>query len=549
MLITLHKIPQAFWALILVAVLAGCGGTAERPVGKVLRINLTTGLTGLDPAHASNQNNVWMCQQLFSTLVGVDSLGRLAPDLAHSWTLSTDGRTYTFRLRRDVYFHHHPLFGRDSTRRVTAQDVRYSLTRLCLPATGSPGLWILNGHLTGVEALRSGKTDTLAGITVPNDSTLILQLDAPFPPFIQLLSMPYAAVVPHEVVSALGKDFRLRPIGSGPFRFYRWEEGRLLVLHAHRRYHRPGLPRLDVVAVHFIPSKLGAFIAFKEGRLDLLDGLDPTYQDELLTPEGTLRPAYRHLRFHSGPQLTTEYLGILQTPDANHPLQKRAVRRALAHAIDRQGLCRYLLAGTAQPAAHGLVPPGIPGYTLDAVKGISYNPAEARRLLAQAGYPEGRGLPAITLYTNPSYTHIAQYIQKNLADVGIALKIELEEGSTLRERIRRGDAALWRASWVADYADPENFLALLYSPNHPPAGSATTRYHNPSVDSLYRAALAAPDSLRTSLYHRMEQQMLTDLPLIPLYYYKTFRLAQPWVQGMPTQAMNLYFPLQYTWVE
>ncbi|MFN7708251.1 MAG: ABC transporter substrate-binding protein [Sphingobacteriia bacterium] len=511
-----------------------------------MRLNLHAGLTSLDPAFASNQSNVWMCQQLFSTLVGVDSSGALVPDAARRWARSADGLSYRFELRTDLYFHPHPIFGLSRTRRLTARDVSYTLHRLCQPETGSPGLWILNGKLRGVAAYRTGQADTLAGVAVVNDSTLVLHLEQPFPPFLQLLSMPYAGIVPQEVVAHYGKDFRQHPIGTGPFRFYRWEEGRLLVLHRNPHYYQRGLPRLDAVAVHFIPSKLGAFNAFLEGRIDLIDALDPSYQDELLTATGQLRPRYRPLTFYAGPQLSTEYLGIRLDPTSRHPLQDVRVRQALSLGIDRAGLCRYLLHGTALPAAQGLVPPGMPGYAGPPAQASGYDPARAQALLAAAGYPGGTGLPVLQLYTNPGYAHVAQYLQKNLAALGIRLQLALEEGSTLRERIRKGEALLWRASWVADYADPENFLSLLYSPNHPPQGSATTRYRSPAADAAYEAALRAPDSLRMRYYRQMEEQMLQDVPLIPLYYYKTFRLAQPWVQGMPTQAMNLYFPLKYT---
>ncbi|MBX3100938.1 MAG: ABC transporter substrate-binding protein [Bacteroidetes bacterium] len=514
----------------------------------VLRFNLHAGLTSLDPAQAGNESNVWMCQQLFSTLVGSDSLGQLAPDAAHDWRLSPDGLQYTFHVRRDLYFHPHPCFGPGNTRRLTSRDFAFSFHRVCQPATGSPGLWVFRNTLLGAADYHAGKADTIAGIYCPDDSTLVLRLAQPFPPFLQLLAMPYAAAVPAEAVAWYGKEFRRHPVGTGPFCFFRWEEGRLLVLHAYTRYHQPGLPRVSALAVSFIPSKLGAFSALLERRIDFIDGIDPSYQDALLDDQGLLAPEYRsRLRLYTGPQLTVEYVG-LHTADPGSPLQDVRVRRALAYATDRAGLARHLLRNTVRPALRGFVPPGlgICDSFLQMTRALPYDPARARQLLAAAGYPGGRGLPVLQFLTTASHAQAASYLQQGWTAAGFRVEISVEDAAALRQQVRTGSARLWRASWVADYADPENFLALFYSPNHPPAGSNNTRYYNSRFDALYHQYLKEPrPEERCALAARLDSMVAADCPAVPLYYYNIWRTALPRVEGLPQSSMNLNLPLKY----
>jgi peptide/nickel transport system substrate-binding protein len=514
-------------------------------------MNLHAGLTSLDPTQASNESNVWMCQQLYSTLLAPDSTGALVPEAAHSWSISPDGRTYTFQLRTDLHFHADPCFGPAGSRRLRSTDFAYSIRRICQPATASPGLWVFRNTLLGAADYHAGKLDHLPGVHCPDDSTLVLQLAAPFPPFLQLLAMPYAAAVPHEAVAHYGADFRRHPVGSGPFSFFRWEEGRLLVLHAHPHYHRRGLPRVAAIAVSFIPSKLGAFSALLEGRLDFIDGLDPTYQHALLDNKGALAPAYhQRLQLLSGPQLTVEYVG-LHTGDATSPLHDVRVRQALALATDRAGLAAHLLRHTVAPATQGMLPPGLGpcDSALAQVAALPHDPARARQLLAEAGYPGGKGLAPLRLLTTASHAQMATFLQQGWAAVGIRVELSVEEPSALRQQVRAGTAQLWRASWAADYAHPENFLALFYSPNHPPAGSNTSRMAVPAYDQAYTRLLAAAATAdQCALAQALSAQLVAHCPVIPLYYYRIWRVALPRVRGLPAHSMGLQLPLQYVWL-
>jgi peptide/nickel transport system substrate-binding protein len=538
---------ELFWkyACVLVTVaLCGCTSVDNKveknnhagsvpDAAQIFRMNLTVSPASLDPAQARDQAMVWMTSQLFNGLVALDDSLRIVPAIAKQWRISRDGLTYTFALRTDVRFHKSPVFGPQQTRTVTAHDVAYSFTRICNRQTASPGQWVFNDKVAGVADYQQGKAAVVAGFEVVNDSIFCIRLVKPFAPFLSLLTMPYAFVVPREAVEAYGRGFRQKPVGTGPFMLKSWAERQQLVLRANPHYFENGLPKLRAVVVRFIPSRLTAFNELLRGNLDFVEGLDAALKDEVLTPEGTLNPKYTgRVQLATSAQLTTEYLGCL-TRDSLHPrnpLLDARIRRAVAHAIDRRKLVRYLRNNLGYPAVAGLVPYGMPGYSHAAVAGYDYNPALAAKLLAEAGYAGGKGLPPITLVTQPAYQNVAEFLQNSLAEVGIRLETDLVEGAAGREMIYQGRAPFWRASWVADYPDAENFLALVYGPNAAPAGPNTTRYGNTVVDSLFASANAQSEpATRTKLFQQIENHMLRDAPVIPLFYYKTLRLYSPTV--------------------
>jgi peptide/nickel transport system substrate-binding protein len=485
-----------------------------------------------------------MTAQLFNGLVALDDSLVIQPDLAQSWDISDNGTCYTFRLRSNVWFHPHTFpDGKTFHRKLTAQDVVWSFTRICDPKTASSGLWLFKERVVGVADFQAGKTQTVSGFRAVNDTTVEIRLERPFPPFLSLLAMPYAFIVPKEVVDHYGKDFRLHPVGTGAFVFKYWTEGRQLVLHKNPDYFEKGLPRIDAIVAGFISNRLSAFMELQNGNLDFIEGIDPLLRDELLDSTGKLMPKYADkLHFFLLPQLTTEYWGINMVEGLL--AQKPALRLAINHAIDRRQLTRHLLKGLALPASSGLVPRGMPSFS-DSVRGYDYHPQKVKRYLAEAGFPDGKGLPELTLHTTPLHTRTAELLQHQLAKFNIRIKIETVEGATLREVVSKGKATLWRASWIADYPDAENYLSLLLTANHAPTGPNTTRFSDPEYDRLLTQALTETnDSARFRLYHRAERLMLSRAPLVPLYYYRTVRLARKGWTNLPTCAMPTVLPLK-----
>jgi len=511
-------------------------------------MNLEAGLGTLDPAFARDQASGWMTAQVFNGLVELDADLLVKPVIAKDWRIEEEGKLYTFILRKDVFFHKHVLLGKDSSRTVTAADFVYSFSRICDPKTASSGQWIFNGKIEGLEAFKEGKADRITGFVAVDDTTLQIRLTRPLPGFLGLLAMPYAYVVPKEVVEAYGDEFRANPIGTGPFKFVRWEEGSFLLLHKNRTYfefdNEVRLPYLEGVFVEFIPSRLSAFVEFSQGGLDIINGVDNSYKDEVLNLDGSIKEEYANAyQFVLAPQLNTEYLGILvdttEEVAKGHPLSDVRVRKALNYAIDREKMVKYLLNGMGFPVNAGFVPKGMPSHNPAVVRGFEYDLDTAKALLRAAGYPNGEGLPELVLNSTPNYQHISEYVQKAFANIGVKLSIQNLQGGALRREIYSTKINFWRASWIADYPDAENYLSLFYSANHSPGGPNTTHYRSQAFDDLYDASLTmTDDSARFALYNQMEQIMLEDAPIIPLYYDRMFRMIQPNVKGFRTNPMN-----------
>jgi oligopeptide transport system substrate-binding protein len=514
---------------------------------KVFHMNLPEGLNTLDPAFAKSRGRIWMCAQLFNGLVELDDNLKVKPSIAQSWDISEDGLTYSFHLRDDVYFHEHEAFGTEKSRKVNARDFEYSFTRICDPVTASSGRWVFNGKIAGLQEYAEGKRDQISGFEVVNDSTFAVHLSRPFPAFLSLLAMPYGFVVPKEVVDHYGADFQAHPIGSGPFKMYRWEEGNILIMHKNEHYFEEEnghpLPYLDAVTVSFIPSRLTAFVELLQGKLDFIGDLDNSYKDEVLNRDGSIKEAYvDKFTFILAPQLNTEYLGfqMLDSMDfmKGSPLLDLRVRQALNFAIDRDKICKYLLNGMGYPANEGFVSRGMPGFT-DSLEGYEFNLQKAKGLLTEAGYPNGEGIPELTLNATAEYAPIMAFVQKSLENIGVKVNIQNLQGGALRREIYSGRVAFWRASWIADYPDGENYLSLFYTPNHAPAGPNTTHFSNPAFDQLYeKALLTSDDSLRQQIYQQMDQMVLDVAPIIPLYYDRSFRMLKKGWTGLGANPMN-----------
>lgn len=527
--------------LCTVFLLISCGkDTHSIDNQNVFNMNLPTGLSSLDPAYARDQANTWLIDQIFEGLVQLDSGLNIIPSVAHAWKVQDSGRVYIFYLKQNIYFHPDTVFGKDSTRKVTAHDFVYSFNRICDPETGSSGQWIFNGKVKGTEF--PGQAN---GFKALNDSVLEIHLSSPFPPFLTLLSMPYAKVVPKEAIEAYGRNFRSQPIGTGPFRFKSWKEGQSLILLKNQRYHEfqngVALPYLDAVNISFTAGALISFHKLIRGELDFINRPDLSLKDEILDSEGNLKSKWKDkFRIESMPQLNTEYLGILMKGEGGNPiLRDLRIRKAINYAIDRDQLVHYVLNGMGYAAHGGIVPPGMPGFDTTNLEGYRYNPEMAISLLSSAGYPMGKGLPEFTLYTNPSYQPIMEFVQYQLSQVGIRVKLDPSDGASMREMIYQGKVPFWRASWIADYPDPENYMSLFYGSNVAPKGPNTTRFLHSEFDNLFIAASREADPIRRiELFRQMQQIIIEESPVVLLYYDKIIRLVSNEISGLETNAMN-----------
>ena len=497
---------------------------------QIFRYNESAGIATLDPAFAKDQALIWGCSQLYNGLIRLDERLEPQPCIAKTWSISPDNKTYIFTLRNDVYFHKNELFATsDSTRSVTAADFLYSFNRILDPDVASPGRWIF---------------DEVDHFEAPDDTTFVIRLKQPFSPFLSLLGMAYCSVVPREVVEHYGEDFRQHPCGTGPFFMQLWKENVKLVMRRNPLYFerdslgRP-LPYLDAVAVTFIVDKQTTFLEFVKGNLDFMNSLDASYKDELLTRTGQLKEKYAsRIDMVSTPFLNTEYLGFRMENPAS-PLHDRRIRQAINYGFDRVKMMKYLRNGIGQPGTGGMVPCGLPGFDTVGGYGYNYDPQKALALLAEAGYPHGKGLPTLTLSTTSSYLDLCKYIQQQLGLLGIDIKVDVNPPAALREQIAQGKSSWFRGSWIADYPDAENYLSLFYSGNRCPAGANYTRYSNPQYDKLYKLSKGTADpDRRIALYRQMDQLIMHDAPVIVLYYDQVLHFTHPNVHGLRSNAMN-----------
>jgi len=493
--------------------------------------NESKGIASLDPAHARNQTIIWPVTQLFNGLVELDQDLRVHPSVAKEWTISEDGLTYTFLLRDDVFFHQCEYFG-SRERRVIASDFVFSFERIRDPSVASPGRWIFDHVLE------------IGGFVARGDSVVEISLKQPFPPFLSILTMPYCAVVPREVVMDPQHDFSRHPVGTGPFMFKFWSQDEKLIFLKNPDYFEfdsvgTRLPYLDAVNVTFIKDKQSEFLEFLKGNVDFLSGVHPAYRDELLTRSGELNPEYLdRIKLLTRPYLNTEYLGILMDAGSNPQLADVRIRKAINLGFNRRRMMKYLRNNLGYPAGGGMIPPGLPGHLEDGA-GYTYNPDRARELLAAAGYPGGEGLEPITLTTTSDYLDLCEFIQFELGKIGIQIEIEVSTGASFRNMVANANLPFFRGSWIADYADAENYMALFYSGNHSPEGPNYTHFTSDAFDLLYRESVQTVDQeVRTRLYSQMDSIVISEAPIVPLYYDMVIRFVRRDISGFEPDPMN-----------
>ncbi len=517
-------------------IIMGCNDPIH-PQLKVFRYNESSGISTLDPAFAKSQAIIWPVHQLYNTLVEVNDQMQIKPSIAKSWEFSNDKCTITFHLRTDAYFHNDPVFKNGVGRKLVSNDVVFSLNRIIDKNTASPGSWIFNDKITSINPF-----------SAINDSTFELHLIQPFHPILGVLSMQYCSIVPKEAVDFYGSSFRSHPVGTGPFRFIAWEEGQGLLLAKNERYFEKDqngiqLPYLDRIKISFYDSKATEFLAFQQHHLDFINDLDVSFKDEVLTKTGNLKNKWKDkIILDKHAYLNTEYIGILADTNnvllKNSPLRLKKIRAAINYGIDRKKMLLYLRNSIGTAANSGFIPVGLPSFDSSLVKGFQYDPTKAKQLLADAGFDNTHPMPFVKLLTVPNYASLGIYIVNELKQLGINVIVETVQKSLLLEQTSKSQALLFRGSWIADYPDAENYLSVFYSKN--PAPPNYTRYSNPAYDLMYEQSLKETnDSIRYALYRKMDNIILADVPIIPLWYDMVIHLVHPNIKNFHSNSLNL----------
>ncbi len=537
--------------------------TAQGPVkyGGVFRMNEIEDFRTLYPLNIVEVVGHHIGTQVYEGLVKFNQKDlSVIPALATRWEALDSNTRYVFHLRDGVLFHDDECFTatQGKGREVTAADVKFTFDRLC---TSSPNnqqfTYTFKDRVVGANeyfaATEKGQNPAggVSGVTVLDDSTLEVKLLLPMPGFLQILATQGGWVYPQEAFDKYGDDMRTHCVGTGPFKVKSITEGESVILDYNPNYwmfdeHGNRLPYLDIVQFRFIKDKRSEIIAFRNKELDMVFRLPVEMAKDIL---GELDEAKVHgtdFIMQTAPAMSLTYYGFQHKLA---PFDNQKVRLAFNYAINREEIADKKLMGDAIPGTHGIVPASIPGYDTDSIKGYSYDPDLARKYLAEAGYPGGKGFPEITLRINSGggdrNTITADYVAHQLNEVlGISVKVETIPFAQHLESIETGKSLFWRTGWIADYPDPETFLTTLYSAHIPSdmnARSSTNsvRYSNPRFDSLYNAAVHEADpKKRADLFLAADRVQVEDAAIMPIYYELNDRLVQRNVRNFDINPME-----------
>ncbi len=518
------------WLLALLVLLAVPAVAVGQKKGGILRGVFASDPPTLDPAQATDTTSSAVIRQMFDTLVELDEALKPVPALAERWTVSKDQKVYTFALRSGIWFH--------NGRELKAADVKFSFER----AAKGKRPWVFEKIVGAREFLR-GQAGEIRGIRVADDLTVEIALERPFAPFLYLMAYDAASIVPREDALRRGAEFATHPIGTGPFRLGSWRRDDQVVLEAFREHFR-GAPYLDRIVFRIIPAEITRFNEYKTGHLDYTD-----------IPTGHCRAVQRD----AGLKREAAIWPILGTHAVRFnaerpPFTDRRVRRAIAHAIQPQAIVDGLLEGCVV-AGRGILPPAMPGFG-PGVAAATFDPGQARRLLAEAGFPGGKGLGQITFHYNTGDLNqrIAELLQAQLREVGLALELRRLDWAAHIKLVDEGSAGFFRQGWIADYPDPENFLTVLFHSRNVGAAGNTSRYRNPALDRLLdEADQMPPGPARFKRYQEAEQLVLNDAVWISLYHYTSRALIKPYVKGLErsplSSAPEFLAPLRKVWLD
>lgn len=458
----------------------------------------------LDPALAQDEESYKVIANIFEGLVCFKpGTTTIEPCLAEAWRVSPDGREWTFYLRKNVKFHDGTPFNADA--------VRFSIERQMPPQ---------RPESTPYCAIAFGMVDE---IITPDPYTVKFILKFPYSPFLNNLAMPAAApIVSPTAAGALGENFGKKPVGTGPFRFAKWEKNRSITLKEHREYWGK-LPECPLLTFTVIKNNRLRSLALKLGLVDVIDGITP--------PDSRLLEQSNCLVLNK-PGLDLNYLGFF-TEKA--PLDNPAVRKAIAMSIDREQIVTGLLGGTTLEA-NGPLPPGVQGYD-PAIRPLPYDPAGARELLSHSGYPEGVEITIVTYKETRPYNpaggeKLAAALQLDLARAGVKANIKAYPWRQYKEALLNKEGNAFLYGWISDNCDPDNFLYTLLSSSQIESGLNTTHYRNNELDRLLASAQRETEStLREQIYRKAVQIINRDFPLFVLNHSLRLYATSPAIEG------------------
>ena len=568
-------------ARVLLLCMFGAIAHAADPA-KSLRVTCMAAETGFDPVKTSDVYSGTVIEAIFEPLLTYDYLARpakLVPKTAEALPLVADGgKTYTFRLKKGIYFADDPAF-RGVKRELTVEDYAYTIKRYLDPKNRSPYSFLFEGKIAGLDELaaqakKSGRFDyaaKVAGLEVRDRHTLVIRLKEPDFNFAHVLAFSQVGAVAREVIEAYGDDSNSHPVGTGPYRLKRYVRSSKIVLEANPRYRevawdfaggtdpRDGeivaqmknkqLPQIGTVEISIMEETQSRWLAFERGESDIeyqLAELAPKF----MTADGRLKPEFvkRGIRLARSvdPEIiymhfnTQEKIGGVPNPLGGFSKEKIALRRAIAMAYRIDDQLRIIRKGQAVKAEYP-IPPGVAGHDPNYKSSIRYDPATANALLDRFGYKKGAdgyrnlpdGKPLVVQYWSIPIERDRQFdelLQRSLDAIGVRVEIRKERFAELIKLDKQCRLMMRNSAWIADYPDGDNFMQLLYGPNTGQSNSAC--YRSPEFDRMYEKSRMLPDGpARNKLYHDMTRLM--EVHTVWILEDSRYRnvLLQPYVVG------------------
>lgn len=535
----------ALAATLGMSVLAGCGSKSGDKGATASKQEITYNLGAdprtLDPALATDTTGMSILSNTSVGLVELDDKEKAVPGQAEKWDVSSDGLTYTFHLRKDLKW--------SNGDPVKASDYEYEWKRLLNPETGAEYAYAL-WYLKGGKAYNEGKGNADAvGVKATDDNTLVVTLESPTPYFLEMLSQPYYFAVDQKVVES-NKDWAADAktlVTNGPFKITSYTIKDSVVLEKNENYYDKDKVKLDKVTMKFVAEETSAWASYKSGQFDVVDSV----------PKADVQGALKDGSAKSFPNVATYFLSVNVSdkakavdPNAAKVLSDPKVRKALSIAIDRKAIVENVTKAGQVPA-HGMVPLGIIGPDGKEFNektkyfGETADVEGAKKLLAEAGYPDGQGLPNLQLLFNPESGHgdTMQAIQDMWKKIGVNAELQSQEWKVfLTTRVQK-NFEIARDGWNADYVDPMTFLDMFLSTSD----QNNSGYANPAYDNAINAAKKELDpQKRFDLMHQAEDMLMNDMPIIPLYYYTRTIGIKDYVKGARVSVMNtIYFKTAY----
>ncbi|AUM75152.1 ABC transporter substrate-binding protein [Paracoccus jeotgali] len=492
----------------------------------------------LDPAIGYDWQNWSMIKSLFDGLMDYEpGTTELRNELSESHTISDDGKVFTFTLRDGPTFH--------NGRKITAEDVKYSLDRVTDPETKSPGAGFF-AMIEGFDAQSAGEADGLSGVKVLDDRTVEITLTRPDATFLHVMALNFAMVVPKEAVEEFGDDFGKNPVGSGAFKLAEWTLGQRLVFEAYDDYWNEGLPKMEQITFEIGQEPVVALLRLQQGQADIPgDGIPPAQFLEVMNDPEQAKQVVE------GGQLHTGYVTMnTQMP----PFDNKQVRQAVNMAINKDRIVK-VINGRAIPANQPL-PPSMPGYAED-YEGYEFDPEKAKELLAEAGFPDGFETELFVYNTDPN-PRIAQAIQQDLKAIGITAEIRsLAQANVIAAGGEKDQAPMiWSGGmgWIADFPDPSNFYGPILG-----CGGAVTGgwnwawYCNEELDAKAAEADSIVDPARAEerqqMWREIYLQIMEDAPWAPVFHEQRFTIKSDQLGG-PDEifADPVHIPVHYDYV-